>query len=142
MKYQEEQLHWFLKTVEGFWGKWYVWGGDDPEGFDCSGLVIEGLKSAGLLDNNDDLTADGIFRRFDKPWNKCPRAKRGALAFWFNEARAYHIAVCVSDHWCITADGGRGNTLTPELAARHNAFIKYRPIRHRKTEPEFLYVFS
>ena len=30
-------------------GKFYKWGGDDPSGFDCSGFVIEILKSVGIL---------------------------------------------------------------------------------------------
>src|SRR5262245_24009514 len=36
----------------------YAWGGDDSiTGFDCSGLVIEGLRSVGLLARDGDWTA-------------------------------------------------------------------------------------
>ena len=73
---------WFLQTALAYLGTPYVWGGDDPSGFDCSGFVIECLKSAGLLNESDDFTADGLLKRFkdrvvDKPCE-------GALLFYLN----------------------------------------------------------
>ena len=34
-----------MRVLWANWGKWYTWGGDDPGSFDCSGLVIEYLKT-------------------------------------------------------------------------------------------------
>ena len=49
MSYHLSAKRWFLQTALAYLGTPYVWGGDDPSGFDCSGFVIECLKSAGLL---------------------------------------------------------------------------------------------
>jgi len=64
-----------------FVGNWYKWGGDDPSGFDCSGLVIEVLKSVGVLPRVGDWTADDLYRRFEEHKVKTPEA--GCLAFWW-----------------------------------------------------------
>ncbi|MBR4009127.1 MAG: C40 family peptidase, partial [Fibrobacter sp.] len=46
-----------------FVGRPYVWGGDGSGkcggGFDCSGLVLEGLWALGLYDGKD-VTAQGL----------------------------------------------------------------------------------
>lgn len=55
---------WFVTTALSYLGTPYIWGGDDPSGFDCSGFVIECLKSVGLLSENEDFTADGLYRKF------------------------------------------------------------------------------
>jgi len=48
--------------VSHFVGTFYTWGGDDPSSFDCSGLVVEALKSVGLISRHDDRTADDEVR--------------------------------------------------------------------------------
>ena len=140
MEIRTDNLYYFMKTVESFHNKWYRWGGDDPSGVDCSGLVIEGLKAVGLIKPHDDMTADQLWHRFHA--NEVIRPSRGCLAFWFNEGgRATHVAVCVSFDKCLTADGGGSRVKTVEDAERHNAFIKYRPIGHRLSKPRYIYLF-
>ncbi|MDD5426576.1 MAG: NlpC/P60 family protein, partial [candidate division Zixibacteria bacterium] len=56
---------WFLTTALAYLGTPYIWGGDDPSGFDCSGFVIECLKSAGILEEAEDYSADGLMRRYE-----------------------------------------------------------------------------
>ena len=108
----------------------YRWGGDDPMvGFDCSGFVIEILKSVGKLPRSGDWTAQDLWTRFrekrvEHPYNGC-------LAFWHNEnhGRVVHIEYCLNDKLTIGASGGGSRTADPVAAAKHNAYIKVRPIR-------------
>jgi len=85
-----------------FLGIPYSWGGDDPsEGFDCSGLIVEVLKGVGLLPLWIDLTADGLYRRFQDRKVESPYC--GCLGGRFVKTRADAI--------------------------KYNAFVKLRPIR-------------
>jgi cell wall-associated NlpC family hydrolase len=43
-----------VEYAEKFIGKFYKWGGDDPAGFDYSGLAIEVLKAVGVLPRKGD----------------------------------------------------------------------------------------
>ena len=45
------------KVAWHYLGTPYIWGGDDFSGFDCSGFVIEILKSVGILPRDGDWTA-------------------------------------------------------------------------------------
>jgi len=140
--FREEQRMIFLKAAESFINMWYRWGGDDPAGFDCSGSVVAALKACGLLRKGVDLTADGIWHRFHRDYEK-DYPKQGTIAFWFNDAGvATHVAICISPNFCITADGGGSFVKTQADAEKHNAFIKYRPIAHRKHKPRYIDPFS
>jgi cell wall-associated NlpC family hydrolase len=115
--------------VRSFLGKWYKWGGDDPSGFDCSGLCVEMLKSVGLLGRKEDLTAAGLRARF----KDCdvPTASEGCLVFFAtgpDPKQITHVEIAVNYELCIGASGGGSKTLTVEDAVRHNAFVKVRPI--------------
>lgn len=139
--YERECLRIFLKEVERWVGQPYVWGGQGnfSGGIDCSGLVVEGLIACGKLEKHEDLTANGLWKRYEK-W-QCVNPKMGALAFWFDGARAYHVAVCVGDFHCITADGGRAG-MTPDTAQKLNAYVRYLPLSHRKGQPNFVNIFG
>ena len=120
----------FMETVKLYEGRWYIWGGDDPLGFDCSGLVIEGLKAAGEVANDDDFTADGLWNKYKHL--QVDKARRGSLAFWFDKrGHAVHVAVCLSEFSYIGAEGGGRHVNTMEDAMKANAFIKRRPLRSR-----------
>lgn len=132
-----------LETAKRFLGTPYRWGGDDVLGIDCSGMVIECLKACGLMKSHEpDTTADGLWKKFSGT-GKIPQAQACALAFWFNdEGKAYHVAVCTSAYFCITADGGGSKTNTLDDADKQNAFVKYRPIDHRGSKPLFVNIFG
>ena len=108
-------------------GKPYIWGGDDPmKGFDCSGLVIEILKSVGLLPRKGDWTAQGLYDLFKGQEVNEPRA--GCLAF-YGVPKISHVEWLETDDLTIAASGGGSKTLTEADAIRQNAYVKIRPLR-------------
>lgn len=135
----DRRKYWFMYFVKSLLGKWYIWGGDDPSGFDCSGMVVEGLKSIGAIPYDSDFTADGLWRRYKAYQTGHP--VEGCLIFWFKGDRAYHVAVCLDEEYCVTADGGGSKVLSEADAIKHNAFVKIRPITHRQDMPKFVRLF-
>jgi len=107
-------------------GTFYIWGGDDPSGFDCSGSVIEYLKSVGRLPREFDTTALGLSKMFPK----VAKPKKGCLVFYGNPIS--HVEICYDENFSIGASGGGSKTLTMKDAIKQNAFIKMRPIRKDK----------
>jgi cell wall-associated NlpC family hydrolase len=120
-----------IEYLKSYIGKFYKWGGDDPSGFDCSGLVIEVLKAVGVLQRNGDWRAADLFNMFGEidPMDIMP----GDLVFWHGAriASIIHVEMIINDKISIGASGGGSNTLTEADAIRQNAFIKPRPIQSR-----------
>jgi cell wall-associated NlpC family hydrolase len=130
------------KIAFSFLGKPYIWGGDDPiAGFDCSGEVIEILKSIGILPRKGDWTAEGLWNRFGrcevkKPYNGC-------LVFWTNRSgKISHVEYAINRELCIGASGGGSKTKTIEDAIKQNAYIKIRPWRSREEVKGFVDPFK
>jgi len=115
-----------------FIGKFYKWGGDDPSGFDCSGFVIEVLKSVGILPKKGDWTAHGLYSTFKEFTVKTPEA--GCLALWWNSSgtKIIHVEFCIDEYRTIGASGGGSSTTNLEAAILQNAFIKIRPINYSR----------
>ena len=116
-----------IKIAFEFLGRPYVWGGDDPiQGFDCSGLVVEILKSVGILSRVGDWTADGLYHQFED--KIVDIASEGCLVFWFDEnKKAKHVEICINNELSIGASGGGSKTKNLADAIRQNAYIKVRP---------------
>jgi len=107
----------------------YRWGGSDTiEGFDCSGMCIEILKSVDLLPRSGDWTAQGLYDKFD---NERSGAQLGCLAFWWNspKTKIIHIEFCLDTKHTMGASGGGSATTSEAAAAAQDAYIKVRPIR-------------
>jgi len=116
--------------IKNWIGHWYKWGGDDPSGFDCSGLVVEMLKSVGIVPRKFDATAAQLYKKFQ--YNVVSSPTKGCLAFWHNNnGKIIHVEILVDEELTIGASGGGSKTLTREDAIRDNAFIKMRPYRGR-----------
>ena len=105
----------------------YIWAGDDFSGFDCSGLIVELLKSAGVLPRVGDWTAQQLYERFAHL--EVPTPHGGCLAFWRHDGRMTHVEYCLSYAQTIGASGGGSRTTDRAAAIRDNAYVKVRPIR-------------
>lgn len=132
-----------LKIAWHYLGTPYRWGGDDFSGFDCSGFVIEILKSVGILARGVDLTAHGLWTAFKE---KCEvqSPDSGTLVFWTNKSgqKILHVEMCINDELSIGASGGGRNIKTVDDAIKFNAFIKVRPFRSRPHIKGFIDPFS
>lgn len=140
MKFADYQLEWFIYNLMAYLHAPYKWGGDDPTGIDCSGLVVDSLHACGMLKPKTDYTANGLWELY-KGNRINGEAQEGDLLFWFVGDRATHVAVALDPHFCITADGGGSTTLDLDDAVKQNAFVKIRPIQHRNTEPKIVRIF-
>lgn len=119
---------WLVTTALSYLGTPYVWGGDDPSGFDCSGFVIECLKSVGLVSERADFTADQLMKSLDGAAVDEPI--EGALLFTLdNLGKAAHVVICLDSWFQIGASGGSSITVDHPAAWRENAYVKIRPIR-------------
>jgi cell wall-associated NlpC family hydrolase len=115
----------------------YRWGGNCPlGGLDCSGLVLEILRSIGIWPHGVDTTAQGIHDRFRAagtsyaPGNTIPL---GTLAFYGKSPKEItHIAICFDETHMLEAGGGDSKTVTAEDADRQNAWVRIRPIYSRR----------
>jgi len=118
-----------LKYIWQFAGIPYLWGGDSPmEGFDCSGLAVEFLQAAGLMDPGEDATAHDLYLKYKY---KKSDIGAGCLVFWFKEGRAIHVEIMASATHTLGASGGGSKTKTIADAIKQNAYVKLRPINHR-----------
>lgn len=124
-----------LKVAWHYLGTPYIWAGDDPSGFDCSGLVIECLKSSGILPRKGDWTAAALFKLFRWGWvDGSWRSRGGDLVFWHraeDKEAIIHVEMMIDSHRSIGASGGGAATTTIAEAWRANAFVKIRPIVSR-----------
>lgn len=111
----------------------YIYGGDDPIlGTDCSGLAQELLAILGY-DPEGDQTAHGLYQYFVEKYNGVSTAPQtGALVFYGTPDKITHVAMCYNELLVLEAGGGGSKTKTREDAIKQNAFIRLRPVNHRK----------
>lgn len=124
-----------LEVAMRYLGIPYRWGGDDPmAGYDCSGFVIEVLKSVGLIARRKDFTAQGLWELFEAQNHKVDEPTSGCLVFWSKlpNTPACHVEICLDTFLAIGASGGGSKTKTTQDAINQNAYIKIRPIGSRQ----------
>jgi cell wall-associated NlpC family hydrolase len=131
MMTEEDKRSIVLQVAMSYHGTFYTWGGDDPSGFDCSGLVIEPFKSVGILPRKGDWAARDLCHLWRN--NKVQIPKMGDVVFWYNHDHTdiVHVELLLNDELSIGASGGGSRTKTKEDAIRDNAFIKIRPFESR-----------
>lgn len=124
-----------MRVAWHYLGTPYIWAGDDPSGFDCSGFAVECLQSVGLLPRQGDWTAGSLRDRFRKSPVFASFVKPGDLVFWrAAEADAspiIHVEIMIDDFRSIGASGGGSANTTIDEAWRRNAYIKVRPYASR-----------
>ncbi len=145
----------FVEYLRRFTGVRYYWpspeggqpsaGNDDPIlGFDCSGLVCEGLRREGAIGYTERLGSKQLLARFSglAVWTRpetgymhAPPFKTGDLLFYGTALDGVsHVAV-VADEWhLIEAGAGGKGTDTDVEAAALNAFVRERPLAFRGAE--------
>lgn len=130
MRISDEQI--IYDYAKSFLTVPYKFGGDDPQGIDCSGFVIELLMAAGVWPKGKDSTALGLYQTFlnNSSYN---RFDFGALVFFGKAFDAIsHVAFGLNNKSMIEAGGGTNQTLTAIDASRDNAWVRIRPIGFRK----------
>ena len=120
--------------LKKFIGRPYIWGGNGSGkthgGFDCSGLVLEGLWALGLY-SGTDTTAQGLYNNLVKLANwkegNIDHANDGDLLFFGKStSKITHVAVALGDGLMLEAGGG-GSKCTTETNS--TGFVRVRPIR-------------
>ncbi len=117
-------------------GTFYKWGGDDPSGFNCSGIIHEILQAYGIEKRGFDSTAHELYllnRENKLKEHRNPYA--GCIVFWFKDGKAIHaemITEVIQEKVFVTgASGGGSATKTQADAIQHNAYIKKNLITYR-----------
>ena len=122
------------------------WGGDDPSGMDCSGIIHEVLQAHGLEKRGFDCTAHEIYLRHeDQVIEGMPQ--RGDLVFWFKNGVAEHVEMVYSVVspdliFVIGASGVRSATKTRDDAILHNVYVKKNPIDYRGVNYKIVDLFK
>jgi len=115
---------------KSFIGKPYLWGGEGPEAYDCSGFIQEVLSCIGY-DPTGDQTAQGLYNYF----SKTARGKgiaAGSLLFWGKSInRVTHVSMAINFFQHIEAGGGGRAINSLQKAKTSGAMIRIRPIVSR-----------
>ena len=118
-----------VKYAQMFMGTKYTWGGNTPEeGFDCSGFIIEVLRSSIIIPHDmtaqqlmyyliDDLGADQIVGKenFDV---------EDIIFYGKNMSNISHVSMYLGKRRIIEA-GGEGRVQT------NKGFVRIRPLDYR-----------
>ncbi|PYC80509.1 hypothetical protein C7C46_12480 [Streptomyces tateyamensis] len=90
-----------IQFATGQLGKPYVWGGDGPDGYDCSGLVQQAYRRAGIelprVADDQYLATTPV---------SPGQLRRGDLIFWSSNGRVsgiHHVAIYLGDNRYIEA---------------------------------------
>jgi len=110
----------------------YIWGGNHAlEGVDCSGFILELLRSVGLW-GRVDATSAQIYEQFKPkvPVSKSPLMNFGDLVF-FGKEKISHVGMVLHPDIMVEAGGGGSKTNTFEDAKKAGAFVRIRPVLSR-----------
>ena len=120
----------FLDTVRRALFAWYQWGGQGPAGWDCSGLVIEGLRTVGAVPAAYDASVAGLTAR----WRSRPLAAAALVPGALVAYGTHHVVIVdtvLDDGTVIILEAGGGTPAIggPLDAAAAGAYVRRRPLR-------------
>jgi cell wall-associated NlpC family hydrolase len=108
-------------------GSTYRW--DDRNsstGLDCSGLIVELLKSAGVLPLDGSWTASELADRYAH--YAVQTVHEGCLLFWGADQKIRHVEFAISPFHSLGALGDGGSTVRISEAISSSSFVRVRPI--------------
>jgi cell wall-associated NlpC family hydrolase len=113
----------------------YIWGGENAlhGGVDCSGLVLELLRTEGVV-GEDDYTAQDLREFLLAHGGTLVTGRKpcaGDIVFFGHPDRATHVAFMLNELQMLEAGGGNSHTTTPAAAANMNAMVRIRPYTRR-----------
>mgnify|MGYP003693531167 CR=1 FL=1 len=116
----------------------YRWGGSNPlTGYDCSGLVIEILKSIGICPFSDG-SAQALYNHFRTNGTQMG-VRPGALCFYGKNAMGItHIGFMINQNQILEAGAGDSTTVSLERAESQGACVRLRPYMTRKDLVEII----
>ncbi|MFG2823168.1 C40 family peptidase [Kitasatospora sp. NPDC048365] len=106
-------------------GKPYLWGGNGPNGFDCSGLVQQAYRRAGV---ETPRVADDQYRAATPI--SASRLRRGDLVFWSGNGRVsgiHHVAIYLGDGTYVEAPRPGKNVRVSRLTSGYYPDFFGRP---------------
>lgn len=117
--------------IQKFIGKPYIYGGQGPDGFCCSGIIVATLRGVGKLKTKEDLSAAALYERFHEAREQTiPYG--GCLIFWFDrKGDVEHVAMLIDNQFIVEAGAGDRETLTAKDAARDDAMVRMRELDYR-----------
>jgi cell wall-associated NlpC family hydrolase len=122
-----------LAYAISFLGKPYIWGGQSPEGVDCSGYAILVGQAEGIFPTGFDATAQGIYTYLKINGAREAKPSQGCFTFYGKDLQTIsHVSICLDSFQVIEAGGGNSRTKTREDAAKIGAHVRIRPNDYRK----------
>ena len=119
-----------LLYAQSMLGTPYIYGGNSPlRGLDCSGFVVECLRSVGIVDKKD-YSAMMLYNELKEREGYRSVLKRGSVLFFGSSRnKISHVAIAIDSNIMIESGGGDRNTLKFFDAVNKNAMVRFRPIR-------------
>jgi cell wall-associated NlpC family hydrolase len=110
----------------------YIWGGEGPDGYDCSGLVQEILASVGA-EPRYDKTAQGLYNYYKESGQiLTDTIEPGALTFYGRDINHItHVGFAIDHFRMVEAGNGGPKVQTIDDACLYHAYVRIRPILKR-----------
>jgi hypothetical protein len=129
----------FFQAMQARLGRPYIYGGQGPDYFDCSGYVLDCLLQTGM--KLPDMNAQGIYDWFHNNKVLLSASPVGSLAFYWNKLHNYiSHTMCVYSIWpngervLCGARGGDNTTTDLSMAAQQGALCSLVVASHYQPE--------
>jgi len=124
----------WMAVCEQELGKPYIWGGNGPDTYDCSGFVQLALRHIDL-DPPHDQTAAGLYRHFSRGRSTpiaVAEAAVGDLIFFGTDESITYVALARGAGRMLEAGGGGRKTATVAIARQQGAQVRISHIDRRR----------